>query len=60
MTDEYLTKALHSAKFAAQELQGALRTADPVVALVLLPLIADAARLEMQISGLIHARGDRG
>jgi hypothetical protein len=29
-------------------------------ALVLLPMIADAFRLAQQISGLIHARADRG
>lgn len=54
--DEELTKALHSATFATQELQQALKTADAVAALVLLPMIADAARLAQQISGLIHAR----
>ena len=58
--DEELTKALHSATFATQELQAALKTADAVAALVLLPMIADAARLAQQISGLIHARADRG
>ena len=58
--DEELTKALHSATFATRELQDALKTADAVAALVLLPMIADAARLAQQISGLIHARADRG
>ena len=58
--DEELTKALHSATLAMRELQDALKTADAVAALVLLPMIADAARLEAQISGLIHARADRG
>lgn len=58
--EQELTKALHSAQFAARELQGALKTADAVAALVLLPMIADAARLAQQISGLICARADRG
>ena len=58
--DEQLTQAMHSSQFAAQHLQAALKTADAVEALVLLPMIADAARLVQQISGLIHARADRG
>ena len=58
--DEELTKALHSAQFASRELQDALKTADAVTALVLLPMIAAAARLAQQIGGLIHARADRG
>ena len=58
--NEALTKALHSATFASRELQDALKTADAVEALVLLPMIADAAGLAQQISGLIHARADRG
>ena len=58
--DEQLTQAMHSAQFAAQHLQAALKTADAVEALVLLPMIADAARLVQQVSGLIHARADRG
>jgi len=58
--DEELTKALNSATFATRDLQDALKTADAVAALVLLPMIADAARLAQQISGLIHARADRG
>ena len=56
MMDESLIKALHSAQFATGELQDALKTADAVTALVILPMIADAARLAQQISGLIHAR----
>jgi hypothetical protein len=54
-TEESLTKALHSATFSGSELQDALKTADAVEALVLLPMIADAARLSQKISGLIHA-----
>jgi hypothetical protein len=57
---EALTKALHSATFASRELQDALKTADAVEALVLLPMIADAAGLAQQISGLIYARAERG
>ena len=58
--DEELKMALHSAQFATEELQAALKDADAVEALVLLPMIADAARLVQQVSGLIHARADRG
>ena len=48
-------KALDSAKFATQELRDALKSASAVEALVILPLIADAARLQQQISSLITA-----
>lgn len=53
--NESLTKALHAAQFVVQDLQIALKEADSVSALVLLPMIADAAKLEQQISGLIAA-----
>ena len=55
MNIEPLLKALDSAKFATQELQDALKSAVAVEALVILPLIADAARLQQQISSLITA-----
>ena len=55
MTLEPLLKALDSAKFATQELRDALKSASAVEALVILPLIADAARLQQQISSLITA-----
>jgi hypothetical protein len=55
MNIEPLFKALDSAKFATRELQDALKSAGAVEALVILPLIADAARLQQQISGLITA-----
>jgi len=58
MIDEELTKAWHSAQLAMQDLQAALKTADAVSAMVLLPMIDDAARLALQIRGLIHARKD--
>ena len=60
MMDEELTKALQLQSAAARQLQEALKTADSVAALVLLPMIADAAKLAQQISGLIHAKADRG
>jgi hypothetical protein len=60
MMDEELTKALQLQSAAARQLQEALKAADSVAALVLLPMIADAAKLAQQISGLIHARADRG
>ena len=55
MNLEPLLKALDSAKFATQELRDALKSASAVEALVILPMIADAARLQQQISGLITA-----
>jgi hypothetical protein len=59
MTED-LTKALHSATFTVRDLQDALKSANAVEALVLLPMIAEAAKLAQAISGLIHARADRG
>ncbi len=58
--DENLTKARDCATFAAEDLRRALADADPVAALVLLPLIADAARLAQQVGALIEARTARG
>ena len=55
MNIEPLLKALDSAKFATRELQDALKSAGAVEALVILPMIADAARLQQQIAGLITA-----
>ena len=55
MNLEPLFKTLDSAKFATQELQDALKSAGAVEALVILPMIADAARLQQQIAGLITA-----
>ena len=54
--DENLTKARDCATFAAEDLRRALADADAVTALVLLPLIADAARLAQQIGALMYAR----
>ena len=56
--NEELIKALHSSQFATRELRAALKTADAVAALVLLPLITDAARLTQKISGLICAKAE--
>jgi hypothetical protein len=58
--EEQLTKARDCAQFVAEDLRAALTGADPVEALVLLPMIGDAARLVQQIEGLISARADRG
>ena len=58
--EEQLTKARDFAQFVAEDLRAALTGADPVEALVLLPMIGDAARLVQQIEGLISARADRG
>jgi len=58
--DEDLTKARDCAAFAAEDLRRALADADPVEALVLLPMIADAARLAQQVGALIEARAARG
>ena len=52
---EPLFKALDSARFATQELQDALKSASAVEALVILPMIADAARLQQQIGHVIAA-----
>lgn len=58
--NEQLTKARDCAQFAAENLLAALTGADSVEALVLLPMIGDAARLAQQIEALISARADRG
>ncbi|MBK7814511.1 MAG: hypothetical protein IPJ52_09490 [Rhodocyclaceae bacterium] len=58
--NEQLTKARDCAQFAAEDLRAALRGASPVEAMVLLPMIGDAARLVQQIEALIFARQDRG
>lgn len=58
--DEQLTQAHHSAAFAADHLRRALADADPVAALVLMPMIGEAARLAQQVAALIAARADRG
>jgi hypothetical protein len=58
--NEQLTKARDCAQFAADDLRAALTGADSVEALVLLPMIGDAARLVQQIEALIFARADRG
>jgi hypothetical protein len=58
--DEQLTQAHHSATSAADHLRRALADSDAVAALVLMPMIGDAARLAQQIAALIAARADRG
>ena len=42
-TIEHLTKAFEAARFVSRDLLEALKTADVVAALVLYPLISDAA-----------------
>jgi hypothetical protein len=54
---EHLIQARDCAAFAARDLQAALAQAGPVEALVILPLIADAARLQQHIAALITAKG---
>jgi len=60
MTNENLTKARDCAQFAVEDLRAALTGADPVEALILLPMIGDAARLVQQVEALIEARAARG
>ncbi len=57
---EYLTKARDCAQFAAEDLRRALAEASPIEAMVLLPMIGEAAKLVQQIETLISARNDRG
>jgi hypothetical protein len=54
--DEYLTKSLHTATFTVEDLRRALSVADGIEALLLLPMIGDAARLVQQIEALIEAK----
>lgn len=60
MTSENLTKARDSAQFAAEDLRAALSEADPVEALILLPMIGEATRLVQQVDSLLSARAERG
>ena len=55
--NEQLTRANDCLRFAADDLRGALADANAVQALVLLPLIADTARLMQQVSALIKRWG---
>lgn len=55
MNTEQLTQASHSAEFMVRHLQQALTHADAVEALVLLPLIEQAARINQQIGALLAA-----
>ena len=56
---EDLTKATHSMMFAVGNLQDALRSSDPVEALLLLDMIETAARLQGQIEALADAKRAR-
>ena len=53
--NEQLTKANDCLRFAADDLRNALADSNAVQALVLLPLIADTARLMQQVSALIES-----
>ena len=53
---EQLECAQHSADFTRQSLQGALKTATAVEALILLPMIEQACRVLAGIESLQHAR----
>jgi hypothetical protein len=55
--NESLTKARDCAQFAHDDLRAALHDASAVEALVLMPMIADAAKLVQQIEALISASG---
>lgn len=55
---ERLNKALHSAQFAAGDLREALASAGAVQGFALLPLIAQAAALAVDIDRLLHAVQD--
>ncbi|MGA9162863.1 MAG: hypothetical protein WBZ31_00245 [Thiobacillus sp.] len=55
--NEQLTKANDCLRFATDDLRNALAGSNAVQALVLLPLIADTARLMQQVSALIVAMG---
>jgi hypothetical protein len=57
---ESLLKAVHSASFVLSDLQAALKTATPVEALVLLPLIEQAAHLQQRIEALRAAVDEQG
>jgi hypothetical protein len=57
---EALTKASHSASFVLGDLRSALATATAVEALVLLPLIEQAAQLQQRIAALLTAVSNEG
>jgi hypothetical protein len=57
--DEDLIQARDCALFAARDLRSALARANAVEALVLLPLIAQAAQLAQAVDALIVARADQ-
>lgn len=57
---EALTKASHSAAFALSDLRAALATATPTEALLLLPLIEQAALLQQRTEALLNAINQGG
>ena len=57
-TIENLTKALHSAQFLESELRLTLKTADAVVALVLMPMVVDAVAVRQRVQNLLDAMGE--
>ena len=54
--EDALIQAQHSAESTKKHLQGSLATASAVEALILLPLIEAAARLEREIGALFEAK----
>lgn len=54
--DEELITALDAMEVAAKELEAALKKADPVEALILMPLLDEAVRLVKGIHDLMQAR----
>lgn len=52
---ESLTKSSHSAEFLTRHLQQALTQADPVQALILLPMIERTAVLARDVAALLAA-----
>jgi hypothetical protein len=60
LKSESLLKATHSAAFVVSDLRTALSKATPVEALVLLPLIEQAAHLQQRIEALRAAVEEQG
>lgn len=59
MNTQELEQALHSMEFAVRHLREALKRADGVAGLVLLPMIAESVALGQRIEALLLAAKDR-
>lgn len=57
--DRELTSAQYGATLVTRALQEALNTSDELTALLLIPMIADSAKLAQQIGMLLHAQSMR-